>query len=929
MVYIKSCIRLVCLLVLALGARASDIDIFTAAEQGNLDAIMELVRVNPQLVSATDNGGYNSLHKAAYNGHMEIVEYLLSQGANINATSASGSTPLHGAAYYGHPEMVRLLLDKTASIDMVNAGGYTPLLSAGAGNHGDIVRLLVEKGANINIMAGDGRSPLYQAVWNADADLTRFLLDKGAEANIRTEMGVSLPYFATSLRDREFGLMLLEKTIDFAEKDALGMSMLHYSAARGFTEQVQMLLDRGVDINAEDSLGRTPLFYASLWGYDEVVNLLKAHGAVAREMAQPWFKGDYLGRPTPGKIPARFVGDELRTPFAPHGQLTFSPDGNEMIWCHQAMPIQAMWYTRQINGAWQQPTIAPFTDPALEYADGSPCFSADGKRIYYHTHRPLSEDRDREEKSNIWYVERSGDGWSTPAPLGLPVNTDQNEYGPAIARSGNLYYIGEGYEDSYGTGDIYLSEFVNGAYTAPRNLGPAINSEYHELHPAVPSDESYIIFASDRPYMFQRNLQLYVSFRNSDGWTKAVPLGRTINRGHTWHPFITADDKFVFYQQSVDYNWFSTALIEDIRQAMLGPDRVKAVTPIPVLRKSEQVFEHASTNDIALGDLDGDGDLDAVFSNMRFNDSRIYLNDGLGRFTPTEQLLTQQGHGVDLGDLDADGDLDIFITCAGFGANNVESHRPSKVYFNDGRAGFAVSTQDLGDSLLSGNDVELLDIDNDGDLDAMVVYYQEDNGIYLNDGHGQFIRSDQTFITGSNWVDLDGDGDVDIFLREPGIGFKTLLNDGSGHFTEYWSRVDSGLNRGGVGFGDIDEDGDLDVIIAFLDESEHRYSTLWYNDGTGRFNESDVRLPLTRYARMAVGDLNGDSHPDVFVNNFGLPSAVWLNDGRGGLFDSGIRLPGEWQNTSCPLGDFDNDGDLDVFISAFGGGPNEIWFNEQ
>ena len=921
MVCIKNCIWLVCLLVLSLETKASDMDILTAAEQGNLDVVKELLQENPRLVTAADDGGYSLLHKAAYNGHLDIVEYLISQGVNIDAASASGSTPLHGAAFYGHIETVRLLLDRGAGLDVANAGGYTPLLSASAGDHSDIVRLLVEKGADINARPAGGRTPLHQAVWNADADLTRFLLDKGAEADVETETGISLPFFATAFRDREFGLMLADKASDFAEKNALGLSMLHYSAARGFSDRVQMLLERGVEVSARDSLGRTPLFYASLWRQNEVVDILKAHGATADEAEQEWFEGDYLGRPTPGKVPVEFVGNELRTPFAPHGRIAFSPDGNEMFWCHHAMPIQAMWYSRQVNGSWQQPIIAPFTDPALKFADGNPCFTADGSRVYYHTHRPPVETDGRKEDSDIWYVEKTGEGWGSPVHLGPPVNTDKNEFGPTVAPSGNLYFIGSEYEDTYGTGDIYLSEFVNGAYTVPRNLGPAINSAGHELSPVVPSDESYIIFASNRAYMFQRNLQLYVCFRNNGEWTKAVPLGRTINRRRAWHPFITADDKYIFYQQGTSYYWFGTALIDDIREAVIGPDHVEAATHQPVFRRSEQVFEHAATNNIALGDLDGDGDLDAVFSNMHDNDSRVYLNDGRGQFTATEQLLTQQGHGVDLGDLDADGDLDICITCAEYGFDLM-------VYLNDGKANFTISPQNLGDSLLAGNSVELYDIDTDGDLDAVVVYYRQDNIIYLNDGQGKFTRSDLTFPTGASWADLDSDGDVDILHREPEVGFKTLLNDGTGRFVEHWSKTDSALNRGGVGLGDIDGDGDADAVVAFLDQSEHRFSTVWYNDGTGRFNESDTKLPLTRYARLAIGDLNGDGYADVFLNNFGLPSAVWLNDGNGGLFDSGLRLPGEWLNADCPLGDLDGDGDLDVFIAAFGGGPNEIWFNE-
>jgi len=906
----------------------ADGGIFTAAEQGDLETIKELVGESPELIGATDDQGYSPLHKAAYNGRLEVVEYLISQGADVNAVSGSGSTPLHGAGYYGHPEIAKALLDAGARGDIANAGGYTPLLSASAGNHGDIVRLLVERGADVNAGAG-GRTPLYNAVWNADFELAGYLLEKGAEGNIPTEMGVSLPFFAIAYRSREFGQLFAERATDFNEKDAAGLSMLHYAAARGFPEQVQTLLDKGVDVNVRDTLGRTPLFYANLWEHDEVTDMLKAHGAIDSKASHGWFRGPYLGRTTPGKTPAEFVGDELRTPFAPHGRIAFSPDGNEMFWCHHAMPIQAMWHMKQINGIWQKPAIAPFTDPSLEYADGNPCFSADGNRIYYHSHRPPDGSSGRKEDADIWYVEKAGPGWSDPIHLGPPVNTDRDDLAPMVTPSGNLYFIGNEYEDTFGAGDIYLSEYVDGRYTTPRNPGSAINSPQHELSPVVPSDESYMIFASNRPYMRSNDLKLFVSFKQSDGsWTNAISLGRNINRGHTWHPFITADDKYVFYQQGGQYYWFSTALIEDLRQTMIGSGRVVPGVRIPKFRRSNQVFEHAETNDIALGDLDGDGDLDAVFSNMGFNDSRIYLNDGHGSFTATEQILTQQGHGVDLGDLDNDGDLDIFITCAGYGVNNIESHRPSKIYFNDGRGGFTASEQDLGDSLLSGNNVELYDIDTDGDLDAMIVYFQEENGVYLNDGQGNFTRSELTFPTGANWADLDGDGDVDFLHREPGVGFKTLINDGAGHFSEHWIMEDSLLNRGNIGFGDLDGDGDSDAIVSYLDQSEHGYSTVWYNDGSGKFEKSSIKLPLTRYARLESGDLNGDGLIDVFLNNFGLPSAVWLNDGQGGLFDSGIRLPGKWLNANCPLGDVDGDGDLDVFIAAYGGGPNELWFND-
>lgn len=952
-----------CMLLWALTVGGWASDIFTAAEQGDLESVKALLEANPQLIDAVDDAGYTAVHEAAYNGHTAVLEYLISRGGDINARSNSGSTPLHGAAFHGRLESARLLIESGADIEALNRGGFTPLLGACAGGrtelvklliaHGadinaaggsgwtalmhavnsrnrDIAELLLERGVDVNAAAAGGQTALYRAVWNADLPNVELLIARGAEVNVPTEMGVSLPYFAVAYRSSDISNLLIEKAADVMEVNELQLTMLHYAAALGLDDQVNKLIAMGADIDAACINSKTPLYYASLWGHDAVIRSLIEHGADGAAGGGDPLTDEYLGMTPPGRTPEVFAENVLLTPFAPHGKLAFSPDGTEMFWCHHAMPIQAMWYMTRHDGVWQRPMIAPFTDPALDHADGSPSFSPDGQRVLYHSNRPVSAGG-RKEDSDIWYVEKTTGGWGAPVNMGAPINSDKSEYSPAIAANGNIYFIGEDYDDSYGTGDIYLSELIDGVYAAPGNLGDAVNSAYHEISPAVARDESYIIFASDRPHVFGQGMKLFVAFKKEDGgWSDAVTLGRTINAEFCWQPSITPDQKYIIYLRRNNYYWFSTQVIEDIKTAVCEPGRAATFgLDVPSFRKSDQVFEHAATNRIALGDLDGDGDLDAVFSNMRFNDSRVYLNDGTGTFAATDQRLTQQGHGVDLGDLDGDGDLDIFMTCADFGVDNVWHHRPSKIYFNDGTAGFTASDQDLGDSLLSGNAVWLYDIDGDDELDAMVVYYEEANGIYLNDGRGGFTRSDQTFPDMSSWGDLDGDGDTDILAREIGLGFTTLLNDGSGRFTEHWRKPDSAVVRGGICLVDLDGDTDLDAVVTSGGNAEGNPSTVWYNDGTGRFTDSDIVLPVTRWGHTATGDVNDDGHPDIFVTNFGYPSAVWLNDGDGRLRDAGLRLKGVNYNGACSLGDLDNDGDLDVFIAAFGDGPNEIWFNEH
>lgn len=366
-----------------------------------------------------------------------------------------------------------------------------------------------------------------------------------------------------------------------------------------------------------------------------------------------------------------------------------------------------------------------------------------------------------------------------------------------------------------------------------------------------------------------------------------------------------------------------------ICQSTLAQNR--AVTPANIAEvtfvKGRQSFDPAFTRHILLYDLDHDGDLDAVFANCTNYYSRICLNDGRGNFSMTDQLLSEQAHGIDAGDLDGDGDIDLFITCHYYIEDGEPRHRSSKVYLNDGKAGFVENGQEIGDSLFSGNVVKLNDIDGDGDLDALINYHKEPNKIFLNDGKGRFALSDFSYPKVSYFGDLDGDGHLDLLVRIQGTGIEYWSGNGDGTFTNVWEQPDSSLQYGLSHFCDLDRDGDLDAVINDFSLSEGLPTRVWFNDGSGRFSEGGS-LPGVFKGTISFGDLNNDGFPDAVATNHDAKAQVWLNDGLGTLVDTGIRLgTSSDKHESAAIGDIDGDGDLDIILAEGRGGRNTIWFN--
>jgi Tol biopolymer transport system component len=192
--------------------------------------------------------------------------------------------------------------------------------------------------------------------------------------------------------------------------------------------------------------------------------------------------------------------------------------------------------SERINSRWTVPRFAPFTGDE----DGDvPFFAPDGKRVYFMSRMPLPGDP-QSRKERIWYVDRSKDGWSEPKVVDPSVNDYPHHWQISVDADHTIYFS-SGVPEGHGEGDIYCSDFVNGKWQKPVNLGPPVNTDKSEEMPFIAPDGSYLLFS--------RTYNLYISYRKEDGgWTEPVNLGNPINSpGIDICPIVSPDGKYLFF----------------------------------------------------------------------------------------------------------------------------------------------------------------------------------------------------------------------------------------------------------------------------------------------------------------------------------------------------------------------------------------------
>ncbi|MCP4723664.1 MAG: hypothetical protein GY863_01435 [bacterium] len=304
-----------------------------------------------------------------------------------------------------------------------------------------------------------------------------------------------------------------------------------------------------------------------------ILSLLLVFTGFRSQSGFPVLKGLYLGQNPPGIVPELFAPD-IFSKTQPEWAFdsVFSQCGNEFYFTQfdQEKKINIMMCMKRVSDKWTKPEEVSFNG---KFNNNNLCISPDGFRIFFKSWRPLPGNTKPEKTSYIWYVHRTNSGWSEAQPVNY-INKYLPAGHPSVSNDGTLYFRYRGKDDN-GNADTHLSNFVNGSYSTPVNLGSILNTEYIEGDVCVAPDESFIIVACwDRPDNSGES-DLYISFRDSEGeWSTLKNMGRPINTElNENNAMLSPDGKYLFFMRvrvenevaMCDTYWVDSKIIETLR----------------------------------------------------------------------------------------------------------------------------------------------------------------------------------------------------------------------------------------------------------------------------------------------------------------------------------------------------------------------------
>jgi hypothetical protein len=340
--------------------------------------------------------------------------------------------------------------------------------------------------------------------------------------------------------------------------------------------------------------------------------------------------------------------------------------------------------------------------------------------------------------------------------------------------------------------------------------------------------------------------------------------------------------------------------------------------------------------DIVFGDINNDGKLDLAVSSENNQGVRVFTGDGTGTWTSASTGLptTETYNGLRFADVDHNGTLDLVGSMDSVGGTAV------KVWYGDGAGSWTETS--LPSPPDTGAGVEVLDVNHDGNLDIITCNYLANQNVYVFLGDGAGGWGPNTGPSETNGYDdvalgdVNHDGNLDLIATSMTGAVETRFWLGNGTGTE-WTLQTPGIQTNGVYLGaaleDLNHDGNLDVgLAAFVGASVMNvYTSDGGAGGTVDWTDESVGLPVANgYSGLEFGDLDIDGDLDIVFANQNPGNGIEVRTGNGGAGGSMLwldasqpSLPTTGAYWGIALGDVDNDGKLEIGATRNGG--VEVW----